>query len=555
MRASPPPTWHDADGLSWKLDAFGPAALRLEADAPPSAELSQRLARLRAAAWAGRTPAVRDVIVGYRTLTLELRPGAPTGPAARALLRAVNEVNDWAGVGRSHLLPVDYGRSADQEALEQRLGMPWSQVVAAHRAAEYTVAFLGFTPGFPYLHGLPSELATPRRTAPRPDVPAGAVAIADGQAGIYPVLGPGGWWVLGISPEVLFDPDRAQPATLAAGDRLRFVPLDEAPASPPSPASIRSPRRQAEVAISVLDSWPGGASLQGRPRPSVAHLGMAQAGALDAEAFRAANHLAGAAWTEPALEFLIPHATLVAERPLVAAWTGGGAQVRLDGREVQGWQPFRWPAGSTLELRPATGASGDPGRGSGGAIAMLAVGGGLRPAGGDAGHPVLAGEGSTDLRARVGGFGRSLMAGDRLALASSPRPPGQAWGGRPRFDDHVVLRLHPGPHGEGAAVAALLNEGFRLLTRDRMAARLALQRGHGSGGQGNGIQVERGDVASEAMPLGAVQLPANGQPIVLLHDRGRTGGYPVLGVVDHRDLSALVQARPGAEIRFLPTVA
>lgn len=104
-------------------------------------------------------------------------------------------------------------------------------------------------------------------------------------------------------------------------------------------------------------------------------------------------------------------------------------------------------------------------------------------------------------------------------------------------------------------MAALLNGGFRLLTRDRMAARLALQRGHGSGGQGNGIQVERGDVASEAMPLGAVQLPANGQPIVLLHDRGRTGGYPVLGVVDHRDLSALVQARPGAEIRFLPTVA
>lgn len=546
MRPPPPPTWHDADGLSWKLGAFGPAALRLEADAPPSAELSRRLARLRATAWAGRTPAVRDAILGYRTLTLELRPGAPSGPAARALVRAVNGAADGADAGASHLLPVDYGRAADVEALEQRLGMPWSQVVAAHRAAEYTVAFLGFTPGFPYLHGLPSELATPRRSAPRPDVPAGAVAIADGQAGVYPVAGPGGWWVLGISPDTLFDPDRAQPATLAAGDRLRFVPLDEAPAAPPAPASTRAPRRQAEVAISVLESWPGSASLQGRPRSAVAHLGMAQAGALDAEAYRAANHLAGASWTEPALEFLVPHAVLRAERPLVAAWTGGGAQVRLDGKEVLGWQPFRWPAGGTLEIEPA----------AGGAIAMLAVGGGLRPAGGDAGHPSLAGDGSTDVRARVGGFGRSLMAGDRLALASEPRPPGQAWGGRPRFDDQLVLRLHPGPHGEAAAMAALLSSGFRLLTRDRTAARLELGPGRrrASAGAAAGIPVLRGDVASEAMPLGAVQLPANGQPIVLLHDRGRTGGYPVVGVVDHRDLSALVQARPGAQVRFLPTV-
>ena len=113
-------------------------------------------------------------------------------------------------------------------------------------------------------------------------------------------------------------------------------------------------------------------------------------------------------------------------------------------------------------------------------------------------------------------------------------------------------------------MAALLSSGFRLLTRDRMAARLELglgrrrasgdAAGSATGAAARGISVARGDVASEAMPLGAVQLPANGQPIVLLHDRGRTGGYPVVGVVDHRDLSALVQARPGAQVHFLPTV-
>ena len=88
---------------------------------------------------------------------------------------------------------------------------------------------LGFAPGFPYLLGLDPRLATPRLASPRQRVEAGSVGIGGEQAGIYPRLGPGGWRILGRTDARLFDPARAPPALLAAGDRVRFVPVGRLP--------------------------------------------------------------------------------------------------------------------------------------------------------------------------------------------------------------------------------------------------------------------------------------------------------------------------------------
>jgi KipI family sensor histidine kinase inhibitor len=87
---------------------------------------------------------------------------------------------------------------------------------------------IGFAPGFPYLLGLDPALALPRLATPRTRVPAGSVAVGGAQAGIYPRESPGGWRLLGRTPAVLFDAGRAQPALLQPGDRVRFVPIDEA---------------------------------------------------------------------------------------------------------------------------------------------------------------------------------------------------------------------------------------------------------------------------------------------------------------------------------------
>ena len=537
-----PAAWTDGDGLGWRLTRLGPAALRLATDAEPSAELSARLAAVRTAAWASRPPAARDLIVGYRALTAELRLGAPLAPVAAALRAATARAALATPPARRVVLPVAYGDGADRADLEALLGLGWNEVVARHAAATYRVAFLGFTPGFAYLHGLPAELSLPRRPAPRP-LPAGAVAIADGRAGVYPSAGPGGWWVLGTTPVALFDPWLAEPTALLPGDDVRFAAQAAAaaavtPAATGAPAAAdaraRAAARHGDPALTLIEAWPGAVSLQGRPRPGVGHLGMAQAGALDARAFVSAARLAGAPLDAPALELAVPHATLRADRPLTAACGGGGARLRLDGRPLPLGRPFAWPAGAHLEVRPDPRVSG--------AHAVLAVGGGLTPADGPVGHPELVGEGSTDARAGVGGFGRALRDGDTLRLASTPRSPDTAWQGRVHHAARLALRLHPGPHGEDEAYAALLATRFALGARDRMGAWL----------DGPRVRARRPDVDSEGVPLGAVQLPADGRPVVLLNDRGRTGGYALAGVVDPRDLAGLTQARPGATVTFEP---
>jgi inhibitor of KinA len=94
--------------------------------------------------------------------------------------------------------------------------------VDLHSEAEYRVSCIGFVPGFPFLAGLPKELATPRRAAPRKEIPAGSVAIGGAQTGIYPLRSPGGWNLIGRTPLHLFDPEKTPPAFLRAGDRVRF---------------------------------------------------------------------------------------------------------------------------------------------------------------------------------------------------------------------------------------------------------------------------------------------------------------------------------------------
>ncbi|HEX8077073.1 MAG TPA: carboxyltransferase domain-containing protein, partial [Chthoniobacterales bacterium] len=96
------------------------------------------------------------------------------------------------------------------------------EVVRRHSNATYRVACVGFTPGFPYLVGLPPELATPRRASPRTEIPAGAVAIGGTQTGIYPRKSPGGWNIIGRTPLKLFEVKRDPPALFSSGDLVRF---------------------------------------------------------------------------------------------------------------------------------------------------------------------------------------------------------------------------------------------------------------------------------------------------------------------------------------------
>lgn len=106
----------------------------------------------------------------------------------------------------------------------QHWGVDEDEVVRVHAGTEYVADFCGFAPGFAYLAGLPEERAVPRLDSPRSTVPAGSVALAGAWCGVYPASSPGGWRILGTTDAVLWDADRPEPALLAPGTRVRFVP-------------------------------------------------------------------------------------------------------------------------------------------------------------------------------------------------------------------------------------------------------------------------------------------------------------------------------------------
>ncbi len=165
------------------------------------------------------SPAYATLLVRYDPLRCD--PEALIGELGRRLGSLSSRPEREA---RSHSIPVRYGgeEGPDLDEVARATGLSAEAVVAAHAGAAYEVRFIGFLPGFPYLAGLPERLHTPRREAPRTRVPAGSVAIAGPQAGIYPFGSPGGWNVIGRTDFILFDPTREASATLVPGDRVRF---------------------------------------------------------------------------------------------------------------------------------------------------------------------------------------------------------------------------------------------------------------------------------------------------------------------------------------------
>jgi len=182
-------------------------------------------------------PGVVELAPAYTTVGCFYDPvraidaGAPVenvfGWIEQRLRKALSETNAIHANGIEGSLveiPVCYETefAFDLEDVARHAGMHWKEVVDLHCGAEYRVHCLGFTPGFPFLGGLPPKLATPRRHVPRKEIPAGSVAIGGKQTGIYPLKSPGGWNVIGRTPLQLFDPKTNPPALLRVGDRVRF---------------------------------------------------------------------------------------------------------------------------------------------------------------------------------------------------------------------------------------------------------------------------------------------------------------------------------------------
>ncbi|MEY9892354.1 KipI family sensor histidine kinase inhibitor [Catenulispora sp. MAP5-51] len=552
----------------------GPFAVLLEFD---SLEKVQRCF-----AWAERWRAARpgvlvDVVPAERTLMAIATFDDAGQRGLREFVAAVGNV-DWSvagdgdgdsaggGVAQSAQseiveLPVLY-EGPDLDDVARLTGLATNEIVSLHTAAEFTVAFTGFAPGFAYLTGLPDVLRVPRRDAPRTRVPAGAVALGGPYSGVYPRESPGGWQLIGrlaAWAPALWDETRDSLALLRPGTRVRF--RDAAGRSGPDGAPGVSGDRDEATAeaggpgLRVVRAGPL-TTVQDLGRPGFAHLGVPRSGAVDRASLKLANRLVGNEEGAAALELTLGGGAVCLE---VGRWVavagarcevtvsasvhgagdddgaaegagdGAGSRQQTVMRTVPG-AAFYVPGGAVVDVGPA----------AAGVRAYLAVAGGVGGAG-------VLGSRSVDLLSGVGG--RALAARERVALGDPtglpPDIPGLGLAPLRDADDPVVVRLVLGPRSEwftDDAVRDLIAAQWTVgMESNRTAVRL------------DGPMVQRardGEPASEPLVVGAVQVPHDGRPVLFLADHPVTGGYPVIACAHPADLDAVGQARPGTGIRF-----
>lgn len=530
---------------------------------------------------ASRPEGVMDLVPAARTVLVRIDPRVTSLAATRAwLARAAAASAPHARSAAAPTVELDaVYDGVDLDETADLLGLTPGELVARHSAAEWTVAFTGFAPGFGYLVSPDWPFDVPRLDSPRTRVPAGAVGLAAGFTGAYPRETPGGWRLIATTDAHLFEPDAAEPALLKPGARVRFrsvsptadeVAPDSAgaadpialapgasqrrdtlrhprhrsmqrmpqtgaelvrpdPAGPPPPPPTPTPTPPTATATALRIVEPGLlATVQDLGRAGAASLGVAGSGALDRAALQTANRLVGNPEDAAAIEVTMGGLRAVAIRDLWFAVTGAWGPIRIDGHSVDPYEAHAWPAGSELHLDWFTH----------GARAYLAVRGGV-----DA--EAALGSRSTDVLAHLGPD--PLRAGDQLAVlpASGPIPPhpDAAWG--MPHDDELELELAPGPRADWFTpeARATLFESVWTVTNDadRVGVRL----------DGPALERTRTDeLPSEGMVPGALQVPPSGRPVVLLADGPVTGGYPVIAVATAASLDLLAQARPGTRIRF-----
>ena len=209
--------------MAEKFHPVGDAALVIELGTRLDTALNSRCHALAAAL--RRRSGVRDTVAGYSTVTVHYDPDWTSFSAVKAAAGRLLADRPRVGPsGRLHRIPVVYD-GPDLAESAATLQMRPAELVALHSAPIYRVFMVGFVPGFAYLGPLPASLQLPRRRVPRTHVPAGSVAIAGEQTGIYPLPTPGGWHLIGRTTVPMFLPDSDPPSLLRPGDRVKFQPI------------------------------------------------------------------------------------------------------------------------------------------------------------------------------------------------------------------------------------------------------------------------------------------------------------------------------------------
>ena len=463
-------------------------------------------------------PEIIDIVSSFDSLAVHFHPADGQKVIDYLTSLQLDETGNRKPMqSRSIIIPVVYGGS-DLQALAVAKELSVSEVIELHRDTEYIVAAIGFSPGFPYLQGLPEKLHHPRHSSPI-KLPAGSVAIAGNQAGIYPFATQGGWHVIGRTETKLFDPDRDPPALLQPGDKVRFVEketLNESASSPPTLSAFSH-------GIVVIE--PGAlSSIQDHGRWGKQHFGVSPGGVADPVLATIANRLVGNRDEAAVIECTMTGCVLRFDCDAIVAWVGWA--------DDTSGKPHKIKAGDRIDLRKRMCHL----RG------YIAVAGGINV-------PKVLGSRATDLRAVLGGHqGRALQSGDILPIGkASTAPVSEKWHvSWPHPNGRLIeLRYIRGIQSGWFSSAAqqLFTESFYEIspTSDRTGTRL----------KGAKLELKNyREMISQPVVLGSVQVPPDGQPIVLMSERQTIGGYPQIGHVISADIPKLARAWPGTHVRF-----
>ncbi|WOC01456.1 MULTISPECIES: 5-oxoprolinase/urea amidolyase family protein [unclassified Providencia] len=478
------------------------------------------------------TPAARTILIRYNPFRIDVNE----------LVEKISVRDVSRRVGKASKLvtiPVHYN-GEDLSDVAAHLGISTAEVIRRHTENEFQVAFSGFAPGFGYMVSKGANLNVPRRQSPRVRIPAGSVALAGEFSSVYPQASPGGWQLIGVTELLMWDINRPEPALVQAGMRVNFVDATKSQISYSLPTKVSIEKNAENVSADLTVLATGLQVLfQDLGRIGQSALGISESGSMDKSALRSANRIVGNKSDSAVLEITQGGFKAQVHKDLIVAVTGAPCSIEVITKEhqqyqVNTYQPIHLAKGDTIKLsRPNKGVR-----------SYFAVRGGFNI------EPILSSR-SFDTLAQVGPA--PIKVGQTLTVSTNSSPLAVSLNETPAFDypaenDVVVLDVILGPRTDWftkQTVGQLTKQLWQVTaSSNRIGLRLSSEK-----------PLEREqlqELPSEGTCIGAIQVPANGQPVLFLNDHPLTGGYPVIGAVCEYHLDLAGQIPVNAKIRFNP---
>ncbi|PHM74489.1 5-oxoprolinase/urea amidolyase family protein [Xenorhabdus kozodoii] len=483
---------------------------------------------------------IEEIIPAARTLMVRFRPTKVSIQQLATEIGRRDLQERSHAMGKRVVIPVHYNGD-DLALVAEILGCTVQKVIRQHTENEYTVAFTGFAPGFAYMVSNTSQWNIPRRTSPRTRIPAGAVALAGEFSSIYPQASPGGWQLIGMTAERMWDLSRPSPALLQPGYRVNFRDAGRHPATISLPETPDKDMAPALVASSHLEILSVGLQtlFQDLGRVGQAKWGISGSGAMDKSALRSANRIVGNPSDQAGLEIVQGGFKAMAHGQMLIAITGASCPIEIKTPSgeifsVNTYQPIDLNEGDEISLGvPVAGMR-----------SYLSVRGGFT-------IPAILSSHSFDTLSNIGPA--PLKINDKLAVGETSRCAAISVCETPAFDmpdkdEIVILDILFGPRTDWFTPESidLLSKQIWQVTPQSNRIGLRLN------GECSLSRIKRQELPSEGTCAGAIQIPANGQPVLFLADHPLTGGYPVIASIADYHLDLAGQIPVNAKIRFNP---